>query len=232
MDVSEIKSVGLLPVIAPAELESVWLGRVAYRDAAAMQLELFEARSKDEIPDQLLLLEHDPVYTKGSKGTEEERRSLYPEIPTLTVDRGGATTYHGPGQLVGYPIVKLEGARRDLHRYVRDLEQVLIGVLADFGIAAGTSPRGTGVWVADRKIASIGVRVAKWVTRHGFALNVAPDLAHFGGIIPCGIQDVEMTSIGRELGAPPPMSEVVTRAQTWFARIFEYAAPEGGSVGS
>jgi lipoate-protein ligase B len=212
------------------QLETRWLGRVPYADAAAMQLELHEKRSLDEISDQLLLLEHPPVYTRGSKGQDEERRESFPEIPTLSVDRGGATTYHGPGQLVGYPIVKLEGARRDLHRYVRDLEQVLIQILESYGIAAATSPRGTGVWVGDRKIASIGVRVARWVTRHGFALNVDPELAHFGGIVPCGIQDVEMTSIARELGRAPAMSEVVDRARIQFARIFEYGT-EGGAGG-
>jgi len=196
-----------------------WLGRIRYEDALEIQIETFEQRSGDKIPDQLLLLEHPPVYTRGSKGIESDIKGKFPDIPIHKADRGGATTYHGPGQLVGYPIIKLEGPERDLHAYVRSLERVLIEVLAEVGLDARTSTRGTGVWIGERKIASIGVRVARWITRHGFALNVNPDLRHFEGIVPCGLSDVTMTSIEKECGEAPELSQVATLTAEIFARV-------------
>jgi lipoic acid synthetase len=208
-----------------------WLGRVPYREADALQRALHE-RAGD---DYLLLLEHPHVYTYGTRTAPEHvlvpPASVGAEL--VHADRGGDVTYHGPGQLVGYPIVTLPEGRsgvRDVVAYVRALEAVLIEALADFGIAAGRADRYTGVWVGDEKIAAIGVRVARGRTRHGFALNVDPDLAMFAHIIPCGIADRGVTSMAAQLGASPPMDRVVERIGARFAARFGHEALEAQGV--
>jgi lipoic acid synthetase len=199
------------------------LGRVPYAEADALQRALHE-RATD---DYLLLLEHPHVYTLGTRATLENvlvpPASVGAEL--VRADRGGDVTYHGPGQLVGYPIVTLaewRNGQRDVVAYVRTLEAVLVDVLADLGITARTEPRYTGVWVGDRKIAAIGVRIARGRTRHGFALNVDPDLAMFGHIVPCGIRDRGVTSIAAELAAAPDPPAVADLVATHFARHFGY----------
>ena len=202
------------------------LGMVPYAEAAAIQADLHERRARGECADTLLLLEHPHVYTIGRRGSALDvlwdaealgRRS----VEVVETDRGGQVTYHGPGQLVGYPIVDL-GAGADLVAYVRRLEEVLIGTLADFGLAAERDAGNTGVWVNSAKIAAIGVRVTRSVTKHGFALNVAPDLSYFAGIVPCGITDKSVTSMALELGGAPVMSAVVDAVERQFVRVFGY----------
>ncbi len=200
--------------LAPLAVE--YWGRTAYADALARQTALQAARLAGAAPDTLVLTEHDPVYTLGLRAGAErnllwdagalarERIALHP------TNRGGDITYHGPGQLVAYPIVSLE-ARRDLHAYLRFLEDALINTVARHGLAATRREGLTGIWIGNRKLAAIGVSVRRWVTLHGVALNVAPELRHFGGIVPCGIAAAEgtVTSLAAELGARCPALERV-----------------------
>jgi lipoate-protein ligase B len=180
-------------------LDVLLAGRVSYRAALDWQRSLAQERIEGRRNDLLLLLEHDPVVTLGR--TAESAHLLHPDgIDVVEVERGGDITYHGPGQLVGYPILDLTAYRQDLHWYLRTLEAALIDALASLGIAAGREPGRTGVWTNGRKIASIGVHVKRWVTWHGFALNVTTDLAAFDRIVPCGIPGVVMTSVEREAG--------------------------------
>jgi len=206
------------------------LGTVPYADALALQTDLVRRRRAGEIPDTLLLLEHPHVITRGS-GSHDENVLVSAEeraergIELFESGRGGDVTYHGPGQLVGYPILDLKPDRCDLHRYLRDLEEVLIGVLADFGLVAGRKEGLTGVWVDDRKLAAIGVRVSSgWITSHGFALNVSTDLAFFGTIVPCGIRDHGVGSIAGELGRAVEMAEVEGATVRAMERVFGAAA--------
>jgi lipoyl(octanoyl) transferase len=187
------------------ELWVCHLGTLEYREALALQERLREARQLDQVPDLLLTLQHWPVYTRGRRsGSDElpmgEEWYRLQGIDVADTDRGGKVTYHGPGQLVGYPIVRVD----DVVEYVRTLERALIGTLAEEGIAARARPDEgpdyTGVWVEDRKIASIGVHVARGVTTHGFALNVENDLQPFNWIVPCGLTNVRMTSVIQETG--------------------------------
>ena len=185
-----------------AVLRVRWLGRMEFSDALALQEEVVTKKRQDRsLGDELLLLEHEPVYTIGR--TPDKASLLgaahlpHPLIPT---NRGGQATYHGPGQLMGYPIIDLRGCGQDLHRYLRWLEQMLIGFLGDHRIAASRREGLTGVWIDHRKIASIGVGVRHWITMHGFALNVCGDLSPFNYIIPCGINNVAMTSMEKETG--------------------------------
>ena len=202
------------------------LGRVPYADALDLQAELVKQRRAGEVPDTLLLLEHPHVITLGS-GSHEEHVLVSAEervvrgIELFETGRGGDVTYHGPGQLVGYPIFDLKPDRQDLHRYLRDIEEALIGVLADFGIE-GTRKEGlTGVWAGDRKLAAIGVRVSSgWITSHGFALNVGTDLSFFGTIVPCGIRDHAVGSLSGELGREVAVEEAEASAVRWFERTF------------
>ena len=209
------------------------LGLVPYEQALALQKQLVEDRKAQRIPDQLILLQHPPVITLGVKSRDDRTHVLAsPDelsrqgVELFETGRGGDVTFHGPGQLVGYPIVDLNPNRRDVHRYVRDLEEVLIQVAASFGISAGRQAGLTGVWVGNEKLAAIGVRIARWVTSHGFALNVATDLGHFDLIVPCGIRDKGVTSLERQLGRPVPMAEVESATITAFAAVFD-AAPNG-----
>jgi lipoyl(octanoyl) transferase len=204
------------------------LGRVSYADGLALQERLVRERQAQAAPDTLLLLEHDPVFTLGRNARAEN--VLFPAddlrargFDVFEVGRGGDVTYHGPGQVVGYPIVDLSPDRRDVHRYVRDLEDVLIRTCADYGVAAERVAGRTGCWVGREKIGAIGVRIARWVTSHGFAFNVANDLDPFGLIVPCGIRDASVTSLTRLLGRPVTPDEVMDRLQRHFEAVF--AAP-------
>jgi len=179
-----------------------WLGRMAFAEALKMQEEIVTRKREDRrAPDQLLMLEHDPVYTIGRT---PDQSSLLDATklphPLFTINRGGQATYHGPGQLIGYPIVDLRRCGQDLHHYLRWIEELLVKTLRIFDIAARTRPGLTGVWVEERKVASIGVGVRHWITMHGFALNVSGDLSPFDSIVTCGIKNVTITSIERETG--------------------------------
>lgn len=190
------------------------LGEVAYRDALAIQGELVRDRRDERIPDTLLLLQHPHVITLGSNSdpshvlaSPDQRASLGIEL--FKAGRGGDVTYHGPGQLIGYPIVALEKRRHDFHRYLRDLEGALIDGLAELGVQGHRLQGLTGVWTSGGKIAAIGVRISSgWITSHGFALNVAPDLSYFATIVPCGIEGRAITSLALELGHTVAMTEV------------------------
>jgi lipoyl(octanoyl) transferase len=213
-------------------LNARWLGRISFADALALQEEIVARKGADaSAPDELLLLEHEPVYTIGRTPDQSSLRDpgALPH-PVVRTNRGGQATYHGPGQLVGYPILDLRVRGQDLHRYLRGLEEVLITLLRDYGIAAQRSPGQTGVWVGGRKIASIGVGVRRWISMHGFALNVGGDLAPFTVITPCGIAGVEMTSVSRECGREVTVREVAERVAPHFD-AFDKASllAEGGS---
>ncbi len=183
-------------------LETRWLGRLAFADAFALQEEIVGRKSADHsLADELLLLEHEPVYTIGRTPDQSSLRSAeHLPHPLFPINRGGQATYHGPGQLVGYPVIDLRRCGQDLHRYLRWIEDLLVTLLCEFGITAATRAGLTGVWVEDRKIASIGVGVRQWITMHGFALNVCGDLSPFDHIVPCGIANVSMTSMEKESG--------------------------------
>jgi lipoyl(octanoyl) transferase len=221
------------------------LGRVEYREASALQERLRERRQRDEIGDVLLLLEHPPVYTRGRRSQPQElpMGAAWYEAQGIEVrdtDRGGLVTYHGPGQLVAYPIVQLRGYGDDVHKYVRGLERVMIGALAAAGVQAGTIEGLTGVWVRGRrdentsierkigpsagvarKIGSIGLHVSRGVTTHGLAINVNNDLQPFEWVVPCGIEDVSMTSLTRELGAEQDLGAFADTLVASYARVFE-----------
>ena len=199
-----------------------------------MQQRLAEARRRQEIPDTLLLLEHPHTYTIGRKGSRAhvfltDQELAERGISCLDVDRGGDVTYHGPGQLVGYPILDL-GPQPDVGAYLRGLEAVLIDAVAEFGIRAGRIPDYTGVWISDRKIAAIGVKVAQGITTHGFALNVQPDLSLFRHILPCGIPDKGVTSMALELGWAPPMPAVESAVIALFKNRFAVPGSRVGAV--
>lgn len=209
--------------VRPLEVTS--LGRVPYAEGLALQEELRQGVTAGSLPDQLLLLEHPPVVTLGrNAGTgnlvlapgELARRG----IEFHRTGRGGDVTFHGPGQLVGYPVMNLNPDRRDVKRYVRDLEETLIRSLADFGVGAGRIPGLTGVWIGDLKIAAIGVRISRWVTTHGFAFNVATDLDYFRVIVPCGISDRGVTSLARVLKRDVTVEEVKPVVARRFAEVF------------
>ncbi len=199
------------PQIPP--LTTHWLGRVAYAGALAQQEDLVaRKRADDSLGDELLLLEHEPVYTIGRTPDQSSLLgAAHLPHPLFPINRGGQATYHGPGQLVGYPIIDLRRCGRDLHRYLRWIESVLIEVLQHYGIQAQARHGLTGVWVKNRKIASIGVGVRGWISMHGFALNVCGDLAPFAQIVPCGIAEVTMTSIEKETGRTFQVEEIGRR---------------------
>lgn len=190
-------------------------GLLPYDAALALQADLVAARKAGSIPDTLLLLQHPAVITLGVKVGQSRDHVLASEqvlreegIAVHDAGRGGAVTYHGPGQLVGYPVLDLKPDRMDAHRYVRDLEAMLMRVCGRLGVSADRKVGLTGVWVGDEKVAAIGVRLSRWVTSHGFALNVTTNLRHFDLIVPCGITDRGVTSLERLLGVAPDMAEV------------------------
>lgn len=198
-----------------------WLGRVPFDEAFARQEDLVARKAADPtLPDELLLLEHDPVYTIGRTPDQSSLRDVaHLPHPVVQINRGGQATYHGPGQLVGYPLLDLRARGQDLHRHLRGLESVLIALLSEYGVAGERREGMTGVWVGGRKIASIGVGVRKWISMHGFALNVSGDLAAFREITPCGLTGVEMTSLSRECGREVAVREVAARAGPIFLRL-------------
>lgn len=211
-------------------------GRVAYADGLRLQDELVVARQQGEGRDTLVLLEHPRVLTLGRNSHVEnvllDQAQLRARgFEVFEVGRGGDVTYHGPGQLVGYPILRLDGDERDAHGHLRRIEQVLIDTLADFGVDAFRHPPHTGVWVhdggAERKIAAIGVRLSKWVSSHGFALNVDVDLDDFDVIVPCGIRDLGVTSMQRVLGRDVGLDSVADRVVEHFPRVFGRVLGDG-----
>lgn len=210
---------------AKAALHVTDWGRTRYDDALCMQVELVQRRIAGEVPDTLVFTEHEPVFTKGVR-REAGDHLLWSEgeltergITVHNTNRGGDITYHGPGQIVGYPIIDLT-RRSDLHAYLRFLEQVMIDTAAPFGLEATRREGKTGIWIADRKLAAIGVAVKKWVTYHGVAFNVDPDLSHFSGIVPCGITDGTVTSMAAELGRAPDAAVVrAALAETFWRTL-------------
>ena len=228
------------------QLEVRRLGLVAYADALELQRALVEERKADRIDDTLLLVEHPPVLTLGVRGDGGRSHILAgPDllesqgIAVFETGRGGDITYHGPGQLVGYPIISLKPDRCDVHKYVRDLEEVLIRTAADYGIAGGRIEGLTGVWIqaenteSAEKLAAIGVRISRWVTSHGFALNVTTNLEHFSWIVPCGIADRGVTSMARLLGGALRLEDVAESVVRHFAAVFNRTvvsrdSPSGG----
>lgn len=200
---------------------------ISYADGLALQKTLVEQRKAGAISDQLLLLEHPPVITLGVRARSDRSHIVAaPDaleargVEVFETGRGGDVTYHGPGQLVGYPILDLKPDRCDVHKYVRDLEEVMIGVAAAFGVTAGRIEGLTGAWVGNEKLAAIGVRVARWVTSHGFAFNVNTSLDHFDFIVPCGITDKGVTSLQKLLGRDIPMDEVASVCAERFREVF------------
>jgi lipoyl(octanoyl) transferase len=205
--------------------QSRWLGRLAYQPALDLQEKSVAARAAGETADQFFLLEHDPVYTIGRR---RDRSSLGPAAlphPVVEIGRGGQATFHGPGQLVGYFIFDLQTLTPDLHFFLRWIEESLIALLAEYSLTAQRREGLTGVWIEDRKIASIGVGVRKWITMHGFGLNVGSDLSGFEAITPCGIQGVTMTSLSKEIGREIPVQEVVNKAEHIFTKAYAQLLP-------
>jgi lipoyl(octanoyl) transferase len=203
------------------------LGIVPYADALAMQRALVDDRRAGRVPDLLLLLQHPPVITVGVRKDAHANILATPErlrqhgIEVHDTGRGGDVTYHGPGQIVGYPILDLRPDRMDVHRYVRDIEEVMIRVCAAYGLTASRIAGLTGTWIGADKIGAIGVRISRWITSHGFALNVNTDLDQFGLIVPCGIGDRGVTSLEHELGRPVPLPEVEDALVREFSAVFE-----------
>lgn len=208
-----------------------WLGTVSYADGLDLQNELVEQRRRDEIGDTVLLLEHEPVYTIGRS---RDRSSLRDQdnlpYPVFETNRGGQATFHGPGQLVGYFIFDLNQYGRDLHVYLRQIEALLIDFASGFGIDAGRREGLTGVWVGDRKLASIGVGVRKWVSMHGFGLNVSSDLSGYEAITPCGISDVTMTSLSTESRREITVAETARAIEPVIRSVFAEARTAHGSA--
>lgn len=184
------------------------LGRIGYAEAHALQERLVAERAEGAIGDVVLVCEHDPVFTVGRKKGAAANVLDPGDTPVVEVERGGDVTWHGPGQVVAYPILRLDGERRDLHAHLHRLEDVMIAVCARFGLAAGRDPRNTGAWIGGRKVGSIGIACRRWVTWHGLALNADPDLSWFARIHPCGFEATIMTSMARELGRPVDVAAV------------------------
>lgn len=203
------------------------LGTIDYKEAWELQRNIFDQRYINEIDDILLLLEHPQTYTLGKTadrqnlvGNEDYIRKN--NISVYHIDRGGDITYHGPGQIVGYPIFNLNNWTKDTHKYLRALEEILIQTCADYGLTAERNTKYTGVWIEERKIGAIGIKVSRWITMHGFAFNVNTDLSLYNGIIPCGINDKGVTSLKKELRREIDIKEVKTKILNHTLKIFEY----------
>ncbi len=218
--------------------ETHYLGLTPYAEALTMQESLVERRKNDEADDQLLLLEHPHVITLGRAANranilaDDAMRQRY-GVELFDTGRGGDVTYHGPGQLVGYPIIKLLPGCQDIRRYVRDLQEVIIRAARDFGVES--EPRGgdfVGVWVGDEKLAAIGIRISRWVTMHGFAFNVSTDLNYFRLIVPCGITGHGVTSLQKLLGVPVEMEAVAQSVKRHFGEVFKRQIVERSSAAS
>lgn len=203
------------------------LGFIDYKEAWDLQKEIFSKRVSCEVEDCLLLLEHPNTYTLGKtahrknlKGSEEYLKKN--NISVYDIDRGGDITYHGPGQIVGYPIIDLNNWYKDTHKYLRALEEVIIKTCSEYGLNCDRNLKHTGVWIGDKKIAAIGIKVSRWITMHGFAFNVNTDLNLFNGIIPCGIQDKSVTSLSKELNSEISIQEVKDKLLNNFSTFFNY----------
>ncbi len=205
------------------------LGMIDYKQAWDLQKEIFDLRHRNEIDDTLFLLEHPHTYTLGKIADKENMVSSKEQLKELGVnvydiDRGGDITYHGPGQIVGYPIIKLSNWKEDTHQYLRGLEEIIIQTCAEYDLKTERNSKYTGVWLGDKKIAAIGIKISRWITMHGFAFNVNTDLSYFGGIIPCGIKDKDVTSLQRELGKEINIDEVKDLLIEKFTKVFDYNA--------
>ena len=203
-----------------AEILFLRCGLLSYEEGLALQRRIESARQAGAVPDVLMLLEHHPVYTRGRRSTDAEWYEMQ-GIQVLDTDRGGRVTYHGPGQLVAYPIVSLKPYGDDVHAYVRGLERVAISSLAEHGVGAETIEGLTGIWVGDRKIGSIGVHVSRGVTTHGLAINVNNDLQPFEWVVPCGIDNCRVTSLGRELGAEQDLAAFAETLARRYGQVFD-----------
>jgi lipoate-protein ligase B len=206
-------------------LNVVNLGRTEYQHAWNVQRAAFELRSTGRMSDLLILNEHNHVYTLGKSSDGNHLLANVDElrsngVSVYNIDRGGDVTYHGPGQIVGYPILDLKNFYLDLHRYLRDLEEVIIRTVADYGVSGRRDSQFTGVWVGSEKIAAIGIKVSRWITMHGFALNVSTDLSYFDRIIPCGIFHKGVTSLQALLGQAVPIADVRQRVLQNFGDVF------------
>lgn len=203
------------------------LGLIDYSEAWELQKNLHQKRVEKRIDDVLLLLEHPHTYTLGKTAHKEhligsDEYLKEKNISVFEIDRGGDITYHGPGQIVGYPVISLSDWKEDSHKYLRALEQVIIDVLAEFEIAAGRNEKYTGVWIDERKIAAIGIKISRWVTMHGFAFNIKPDLSLFKGIVPCGISDKDVTSLYQEVKKEISIQNLKTTLLEKFVFVFDY----------
>jgi lipoate-protein ligase B len=201
------------------------LGRTSFGDTWGMQKKIFDMREASRIPDILILNEHNHVYTIGKSGCGDhllasKEELLKNNVEVYNIDRGGDITYHGPGQLIGYPILDLTDHYLDIHRYLRDLEEVIILTLGEYRINAHRDKEFTGVWVGNEKIAAIGIKVSRWITMHGFALNIATDLSYFDRIIPCGIFHRGITSMNKVLGNDIPTDDVAASIIRNFSEVF------------
>lgn len=206
------------------KLNIVNLGIVDYREAHQLQKRLLQEHIEGRGSDTLVLLQHNPVITIGRSGSKSnillsESALAAAGIEVCEIERGGDVTYHGPGQLTGYPIINLQHFRKDVHWYLRQLEEVIIRVLTEYGITGERIEGYTGVWVGNEKIAAIGISVRRWITYHGFAFNINPDMSHFQMITPCGITDKGVTSLERLLGYRVDIDEVADRTASAFARV-------------
>lgn len=204
------------------------LGMIDYKHAWDLQKEIFDLRLGNKINDTFFLLEHPHTYTLGKVTEKENLVSSDAQLRKLGVavyeiDRGGDITYHGPGQIVGYPIIKLSDWKEDTHQYLRGLEEMIIQTCEEYGLKTERNPKYTGVWINDRKIAAIGIKVSRWITMHGFAFNINTDLSYFSGIIPCGIKDKDVTSLQRELGRKIEIAEVKKKLIKNFQKVFGYS---------
>jgi lipoyl(octanoyl) transferase len=203
------------------------LGLIDYKEAWDLQREIHSKRVSGEVEDFLFLLEHPNTYTLGKTAHKEnligsDEYLKKNQITVYDIDRGGDVTYHGPGQIVGYPIIDLNNWNKDTHKYLRALEEVIIKTCNDYGLICERNSKHTGVWIDDRKIAAIGIKVTRWVTMHGFAFNINTDMNLFGGIVPCGIQDKSVTSLKQELGNEIDIQEIKEKLVNNFLKVFSY----------
>ncbi len=209
-------------------LEYCNLGFIDYKEAWDLQIYVFQERLNNKVEDTLFLLEHNHTYTLGKVANPDHllinnRQLKELGIKVYEIDRGGDITYHGPGQIVGYPIIKLSNWKEDTHEYLRALEEVIINTCSYYGLKAERNSKYTGVWIKDRKIAAIGIKVSRWITMHGFAFNINTDLNYFGGIIPCGIRDYYVTSLQKELSKEIDIEETKSILLVEFVKVFGYS---------
>ena len=209
-------------IVAANRIQVLDLGSSSYQETWDLQKRLHNQRVAGKIDDTLILVEHEPVYTIGKNADHSNLLENHPvDIKIYQVERGGDITYHGPGQLVGYPILDLRGYQKSVGWYMRSLEEVLILTLTEFGISAGRRPRFTGVWIGEEKIAALGVRLSRWVSMHGFALNVNTDLSYYTGIVPCGISQFGITTMRKILKREVNIDEVKAVIIKYFSKVFE-----------